>query len=308
MPRVIAAACLLLTLAACASNTDLDVLRRDVDNLKRDTFESKKEVDAIRDRTTKVVREDSFNALRDSQGDLNARVSEITSGLQELRGRFEESKYYQDKLLKDSASEKDLLRAQIAGIETQVRNLKDRLALLEESEKKRTDTGKGDAENTSSPEQQNAMGSRQESGEGMSAEKEKPAVAEDKAAVYDSAYKLFKDRKFRESREKFETFLKEAPKDKLAANAQFWIAETYYAEKDYESAILAYETLLKKHPDSDKTPGALLKQGYAFADIGDSKTARVILEKLVQKHPGSKEAAMAKKRLAELEKKPGRKK
>lgn len=303
MFRVIAGLLFLLTFAACATNSDMDLLSRDIDNLKRDTVESKKEIAGLKEQTAGFVKDESFNALRESQGELNSRISDITSGLQELRGRFEEGRYYQEKLLKDSTAEKDLLRAQMSGLEIQVRTLKERLALLEEAGKNRAqaEAEKPDAEKTSPPEQAKP----EDAGD---KDREAKVAAEDVGRPYDAAYQLFRDKKYKESRGKFEAFIKESPRHKLAGNAQFWIAETYYAEKDYESAILAYETLLKKYPDTEKTGGALLKQGFAFAEIGDKKTARVILEKLIQKFPDSKDAALAKKRLAELDKKPARKK
>ncbi|MFZ2197353.1 MAG: tetratricopeptide repeat protein, partial [Thermodesulfovibrionales bacterium] len=87
----------------------------------------------------------------------------------------------------------------------------------------------------------------------------------------------------------------------------FWIAETYYAEKNYEDAILTYEALLKKFPDSKKTSSALLKQAYSFIEIGDAKTGRIILKKLVEKYPDSKDAELARKKLAEMDKKSSKK-
>jgi TolA-binding protein len=67
---------------------------------------------------------------------------------------------------------------------------------------------------------------------------------------------------------------------------------------------LSYETLIKEYPHNEKVPGALLKQGLSFAEIGDKKTAKVILDKLIEKYPDSREAALAKKKKAELDKKP----
>ncbi|MDP2277579.1 MAG: tol-pal system protein YbgF, partial [Nitrospirota bacterium] len=125
----------------------------------------------------------------------------------------------------------------------------------------------------------------------------------DPVKVYGAAYASFKDKKYKEAREKFEAFLKEFPKDKLAGNAQFWIAETYDAEEDYAGAIVEYDALLKNYPNSEKAPGALLKQGYSFIEMGDKKAARGILEQLKEKYPKSKEAALAKKKLEEMNKK-----
>ena len=52
--------------------------------------------------------------------------------------------------------------------------------------------------------------------------------------------------RYKEAREQFEVFIKEFPQDELTDNAQFWIAETYYREEDFENAILAYEDGIKE--------------------------------------------------------------
>ncbi|MHB8882943.1 MAG: tol-pal system protein YbgF [Thermodesulfovibrionales bacterium] len=303
---------LLLFVTACASTSDLDPLTRDISNLKRESAEARKEIDALKEKTAKAVMEESFLAVRESQAEHTTRLTDIGSGLQELRGRFEESKFYQDKIQKESAAEKDLVKAQIAGMELQLRALKERLTLLEEAFRTKETArvqpdaaAKGETEKQDQPET-TVPGDAARQGTDKNADKKD--AGDEKTTAYETAYQAFKDKKYKEAREKFEAFMKDSPRHKLAGNAQFWIGEVYYAEKDYESAILAYETLLKKYPDSEKVSGAMLKQGFAFIEIGDNKTGRTILEKLVQKHADSKDAALAKKRLAEIEKKPGRKK
>ena len=52
----------------------------------------------------------------------------------------------------------------------------------------------------------------------------------------------------------------------------------------------------------------MLKQALAFGEIGDLKTSRIILNKLIEKYPDSKDAELAKKKIAELDKKPPKKK
>jgi len=131
---------------------------------------------------------------------------------------------------------------------------------------------------------------------------------DERTKAYDTALHMFRNKKYKEAREKFEAFIKDYPKSDLTDNAQFWIAETYYAEKNYEDAILAYEALLKKYPDSKKGSSALLKQALAFIEIGDTKTGKIILKKLVEKYPDSKDAELARKKIAEMEKKTSKKK
>ncbi|MDA8432331.1 MAG: tol-pal system protein YbgF [Nitrospiraceae bacterium] len=284
--------CLVVT--ACASSGDFDALQRDLGDVRQQTADTRKEVDLLKERTTGVVREDSLSAMRDSQAQINSRLTEISNSLQELRGRFEEYKYSTEKSLRDMASERELSRAQIASLESQVRALKQKAgppaepAAPEKSEEASKEAppaaGKGGASPT--------------------AEEPRKETSGAKTADYDAAYQLFREKKYKVSREKFEAFLKDSPEDKLAGNAQFWIAETYFAGKDYESAILAYETLLKKYPDSDKSSPASYKQALAFVEIGDRKTGTTILKKIVEKYPSSKEAVLARKKLSELERKP----
>jgi tol-pal system protein YbgF len=291
--------CILFTvlfLSACVSGNDFDRVRSDLNELQRSNYEARKDIDTLKEKTTGVIKEDSFAVVKESQADLFSRINATSSGLQELRGRFDENRYFTEKSLKEFTSEKDLIRTQIAGLETQIRAMKERLAALDNQDRPK-EPGKETPEASLKPNHT------------AKAEVETQAepVADTKTKAYDTAYQLFKEKKYKESRERFEVFIKEYPRTDLTDNAQFWIAESYYNEKDFESAILSYETLLKKYPDSDKASSGMLKQGSAFAEIGDAKTGKIILNKLVEKYPNSKEAEAAKKKIAELDKKPQKK-
>jgi len=270
---------------------DFETLRGDVNQMRRDTFELKNESSEIRrdmndlkEKTTNVIREDSFQAFRESQADIHSRVSEVSRDLQMLSGRFDENKYSMEKALRDSASEMTTLKARITSIENQIREIRDKLSSLE---------GQARPQKESLKEQGSS---------------EKTAESKDKTVMYEAAYDAFENKRYKEAREKFETFIKEFSQDKLTDNAQFWVAETYFREKDFESAILAYEHVLKKYPDSEKIPSALLKQGLSFIELGDKKTAKVILEKVVESYTESSEAERAKKELEKIKGATGKKK
>jgi len=287
----------MLVLSACVSSNDFDRVRSDLHELQRNSAEARKDIDSLKEKTTGVVREDSFAVVKESQTDLFEKVNENSKGLQELRGRFDENRYFTEKSLKEFIAEKDLIRAQIAGLETQIKAMKERLAALDNQDRPK-ENGKEASE--ASLKSNNTAKTETET--------HADPVADTKAKAYDAAYQLFKDKKYKEARERFETFMKDYPKTDLTDNAQFWIAESYYSEKDFESAILSFETLLKKYPDSDKSSSGMLKQALAFVEIGDAKTGKIILNKLMEKYPHSKEAEAAKKKIAELEKKPQKKK
>jgi len=89
---------------------------------------------------------------------------------------------------------------------------------------------------------------------------------------------------------KFRAFIKKGPSSDLADNAQYWIGECYYSQRDYNKAIIELNEVLLKYPKGDKVPSALLTLAKAFADSGDKIDARLILQKLISDHPKSEEA------------------
>ena len=294
---------LLFFFSACVSETDFYRLRTDVNELKNEFSTSRTEIGSLREKTAGAVKEDSFMAVRESQADLTSRVNDLSSSQQELRGRFEENRYFVEKTIKESGAERDILRAQISSLESQIKQLKDRITVIESAtQQKEPLSGQ-----TGSAAQGEGSGQKPEPAT-LDRAPDSKGLQDDRTKDYEAAYQTFKDKKYKEAREKFERFIKDYPRNDLTDNAQFWIAETYYSEKYYEDAILAYEALLKKYPESKKTSGALLKQAYAFIEIGDTKTGRIILNKLDEKYPDSKDAALARKKLAELDKKSSKKK
>ncbi len=283
---------------------DIETLKTDVRKLQSDNVNLKSELEKCRDKSTGgIAGEDSFNAIRQSQAEIQAQTSSVTKEMQVLSGKFEENKDYNEKKLRDTSLELDLLRAHLTAVENQLKETKNRMNALDDRSRRQETPKELPKQTEKKPEEV----------------KKEPAPAEEKPAKpaattgasskakYDDALKIYKGKKYKEAREKFEAFVKEFPKDQLAENAYFWISETYYSEKDFEGAIVAYEALLKKYPKGQKTPTALFKQALSFIEIGDKKSGKVILEQLIEKYPKSQEADKAKSKLQELEKQPVKK-
>jgi len=130
---------------------------------------------------------------------------------------------------------------------------------------------------------------------------EPPAETQtDPKAAYNACYKLFKDGQNATAREEFQKFLKQHPKTPYSGSAQFWIAETWYVDDNYEKAIVEYEKVIKGHPASEKVPHALLKQGMSFQKLGDDGSAKIVYQQIVKKYPQTQQAKVARVRLSEL--------
>lgn len=118
--------------------------------------------------------------------------------------------------------------------------------------------------------------------------------------AYEAAFNLFKIGNYQGAIAAFENFLKTYPASPLAANAQYWIGNSFSALRDYKAAIAAQQKLLSLYPQSAKVPDALLNMASAQTELGDRAAARRTLEDLVARYPTSPAADIARKRLANL--------
>jgi tol-pal system protein YbgF len=95
----------------------------------------------------------------------------------------------------------------------------------------------------------------------------------------------------------FKDFLTSYPSSPLAENAQYWLGESYYVTRDFDSASSAFKSVLSKWPDSRKAPDALLKLGYTQIAQNKASEGRATLSQVVQKYPGTDAAKLAADRL-----------
>ncbi|HPY40961.1 MAG TPA: tol-pal system protein YbgF [Thiolinea sp.] len=118
-------------------------------------------------------------------------------------------------------------------------------------------------------------------------------------ADYNQAYQLLVS-KPAEAVPLFRGFLATYPQHELAANAQYWLAEALYAQKDYQGASQEFMKVLKQYKDSPKSSGAALKLGYSFYELQQWEYARRTLEDTVRFFPDSSSAKLAEARLQKM--------
>jgi tol-pal system protein YbgF len=118
--------------------------------------------------------------------------------------------------------------------------------------------------------------------------------------MYETAVGQVKGGNPKKGRETLSDFIVKYPGHKLIPNALYWKGEAFYAEKDFENAILTFQDVVDRYPQGDKAPDAMYKQGLAFLSLNDKKNARILLDLVQKKYPRSKAAEMAKKKLTEI--------
>ena len=127
-----------------------------------------------------------------------------------------------------------------------------------------------------------------------------PTKKTDKEGMYSAAYQTFKDGHFDKARNEFQNFLAAYPDSEYSDNAQFWIGECFFFEKNYEKAILEYEKVTKNYPGGNKVPYALLKQGLSFLNLNDKTSAKLLLQQVIKDYPNTNQARMARSKLQEI--------
>jgi tol-pal system protein YbgF len=115
--------------------------------------------------------------------------------------------------------------------------------------------------------------------------------------AYQTAFNLLQSRQYEPAAEAFRQFLTAHPNSRLADNAQYWLAETYYVRREFEGALPHFQRVLDQYPQSDKTPDALLKIGYCNYELRRWDAARTALQRVTREYPGTTAAQLATQRL-----------
>jgi tol-pal system protein YbgF len=128
-----------------------------------------------------------------------------------------------------------------------------------------------------------------------------PVPGGDDRANYQAAFDLLRDGKYAEATEGFRQLLVRFPSSSMADNAQYWLGESYYVQRNFNDALKAFRLVVDKYPESRKLPDALLKIGYCDYELQNWKEARSALGQVVQKYPDTTAARLAQQRLAKMD-------
>jgi tol-pal system protein YbgF len=118
---------------------------------------------------------------------------------------------------------------------------------------------------------------------------------------YQAAFELLKEERYDMAATAFSQYLVTFPDSELADNAQYWLAESYYAANSFEEALSAFEVVINKYPQSRKVPDAFLKIGYCNYSLQRWDEARVTLTKVQDDYPETTAARLAGQYLKRME-------
>jgi len=118
--------------------------------------------------------------------------------------------------------------------------------------------------------------------------------------LYSNGLRDIQGGKYELARAEFQDYLKYYGKTDLASNAQFYVGEIAYKQRNYQQAIAEYDKVLSNYPKSFKMAPALLHRGMALVELGQKSSGIRDLREVVRRFPGSEEDRYARAKLKEL--------
>src|SRR5258707_114937 len=125
-----------------------------------------------------------------------------------------------------------------------------------------------------------------------------PAPSAD--TLYSNGLRDITSGKYDLARSEFQDYLKFYGDTDLASNAQFYLGEIAYSQRNYDQAVTEYDRVLTNYPKSFKLAPARLKKGMSLLELGQKNTGVRELREVVKRYPGTEEERRARAKLKEL--------
>jgi tol-pal system protein YbgF len=122
-------------------------------------------------------------------------------------------------------------------------------------------------------------------------------AAPDPTQLYDQATRDLTEGRYPLALQGYRDFLARFPTTDLADNAQYGLAECFFAQAAFDSAAVAYAQVGARWPKGDRAAAALYKLGLCQERLGRAADARRTFQELINRFPAAGEAGLARERL-----------
>lgn len=110
--------------------------------------------------------------------------------------------------------------------------------------------------------------------------------------MYDVSLQQYRRGSISTARLGFREFLRVFPTHERAADALFYVGESFEKEAP-DSAAAVYDQVVKAYPNSPRAPSAIYKMGLLAEQRGDKGAARTLYTRVINGYPRSPEADLA---------------
>lgn len=220
---------------------------------------------------TKKKLEEQEKKLKEKIEEANREVEELREVLKKARKLLQRNSADLGAEIQSTREEMQKLRGQIEEAKFRARRLEKELELFKEDVELRFSTG------------------------GMAGEL--PEEADD---LFEYGEKQIDQDNLDAARQAFTTFKSEFPEDDRVDDAQVYLADIEFQEREWINAIVKYRKVLKQYPKSSLVPKATYKIGVAFMQLGKCEDAKPFLETVWEEHGDSRFSDAAKEKLEKI--------
>jgi tol-pal system protein YbgF len=120
-------------------------------------------------------------------------------------------------------------------------------------------------------------------------------------AIYEGGMSDYHRNNLEIARDQFRDYIALYPKHSKAAEAQYYIGQTYYSDAKYEEAAENFDLVVKKYPAEELVlAGALYKKGMALMNLSRGDQAAIAFQAVLDRFPNSSIAPNAQAQLDNL--------
>jgi tol-pal system protein YbgF len=270
--------------------------------VSRELIELQRDVSALlqgqKDLTTQMTQDHTvmrtlIEQSNDNVGKLNTTMSSLQKSVQDVQA--------------NSGARLDTMSTQVQGLSDNLEEIKSRLGKLNQqlvdlqNNVQSIDAKMPGSSGAAVPSGATAnppSGAGIPSSGGTGAAPAGPAPSAD--TLYSNGLRDITSGKYDLARSEFQDYLRYYGETDLASNAQFYLGEIAYSQKNYEQAVGEYDKVLTNYPKSFKLAPARLKKGMALIELSQKASGVRELREVVKRFPGTEEERRARAKLKEL--------
>ena len=118
--------------------------------------------------------------------------------------------------------------------------------------------------------------------------------------LYSNGLRDITSGKYELARSEFQDYLHYYGDTDLASNAQFYLGEIAYSQRQFDQAVAEYDKVISNYPKSFKLAPAHLKKGMALLELNQKNTGVKEVREVVKKYPGTEEERRARAKLKDM--------
>ena len=115
--------------------------------------------------------------------------------------------------------------------------------------------------------------------------------------AYQESFELIRQGDYEAAQMSFSNYIKSYQGSSFIDDANFWLAESFYAQGNYIKALEIFENIQSQYPKSEKIMESILKSGFCYYELGNFEKSLTIFKQIITDYPNSSVSRLATEKL-----------